>query len=55
MWFAWVLLVWFFISILTVQGRVGAKTSGRPVTQGVANVATIIYLALAAGVVAFFL
>lgn len=55
MWFAWVLIAWFTLCIILVQSRVGEKASGKPVTQGVANAVTVIYLVLIIGIVALWL
>lgn len=55
MWFAWVLIAFFLIRVLFVQASVGVKPKCEPVKQGVANAATVINLALVAGIVAYFL
>lgn len=55
MWFAWVLLAVHLMRALSVQLRVGAKPADKPVKQGVANVVTMVELALVAGIVYYFL
>lgn len=55
MWFAWVLLVIHLLRALSTQLAVGVKPTDRPMKQGVANVVTLVELAVVAGIVVYFL